>query len=54
LWLKKHSFLYIHISVDHGLLDTMVPEVLLPVHVKHVKPLQHTDTLTSRHGERSL
>jgi len=54
LWLKENNYLYRDITVNHGLLDTLVPEVLLPVHIEHVQPTRQTDDPVSGFNERPV
>jgi hypothetical protein len=52
MWLKAHNYLYRDIAINHGLLDTLVPEGDLPVHIEHVTPSHQMDTPLSRYDNQ--
>jgi hypothetical protein len=49
IWLKAHNTLYKDITINHGIIDDLPLEYMLPVHVEHVLPDAARDTLTSRY-----
>ena len=49
IWLKAHNTLYKDITINHGILDDLPIEYMLPVHIEHVLPDTARDTLTSRY-----
>lgn len=49
VFLKAHNHLYRDIIINHNLLDTLVPETILPIHIEHILPSSDSDTLTSRY-----
>ncbi|EEB91564.1 hypothetical protein MPER_10053, partial [Moniliophthora perniciosa FA553] len=53
VWLKAHNPQYSDIEIDHGLLDRMPSEFILPVHIEVVPPSQGVDILTSRYDNQS-
>ena len=54
IWLKKNNCLYCHIVTNYNLLDSMVPEILLPVHFKHVQPSPNTDDSVAGYNDRPV
>ncbi len=54
IWLKTHNPLYKDIIINHGLLDSLPDDYMLPVHVEHVLPNTARDSLTSRYDAPQL
>ncbi|KAG0696053.1 hypothetical protein DFH29DRAFT_760234, partial [Suillus ampliporus] len=48
-WLSRHNRLYKDVIIDHGALDELECEQLLPVHIQHVPVDKGEDMLTSRY-----
>lgn len=53
IWLKAHNPLYKDIVINHGLLNSLPDDYMLPVHVEHVLPNAARDSLTSQYDELS-
>lgn len=49
MWLKLHNPLYKDITINHGLLNSLPTNYMLPVHLEHVLPNAARDSLTSRY-----
>ncbi|KAG0694397.1 hypothetical protein DFH29DRAFT_985273 [Suillus ampliporus] len=53
-WLSQHNRLYKDVIIDHGALDELESEQLLPVHVQHVPVDKGEEMLTSRYDMDDL
>lgn len=49
IWLQKHNPLYKNIIINHEMLDSLPDQYVLPVHIEHILPENHTESLTSRY-----
>ncbi|KAJ3559970.1 hypothetical protein NM688_g18 [Phlebia brevispora] len=53
LWLKTHNPLYHEIKIDHGIIDSIPADGLLPYHVESVSNSVEAETLVSRYDSCS-
>jgi hypothetical protein len=51
MWLKTHNPHYKDLIINESVLDSLLLESILPVHVEHVLPNDDRDALTARYDE---